>query len=76
MQYLASLIRAYLGDGSDAGVDLRYATEHRPLGTAGGVREAAVGYDDDFLVLSGDTITDVDLSDLMRHHRESGATMG
>ena len=75
VQYLASLIRSHLGDGSDAGLQLRYATEHRPLGTAGGVREAAIDFDDDFLVLSGDTVTDVDLSALMHRHRESGAAL-
>ena len=75
VQYLASLIRSHLGDGTDTGVSLRYVTEHRPLGTAGGVREATLGFDDDFLVLSGDTVTDVDLSELMRRHRESGAVL-
>ena len=73
VQHLASLIRAYLGDGSDLGVSLGYATEHRPLGTAGGVRAAASGFDDDFLVMSGDAVTDIDLGELMQVHRASGA---
>lgn len=73
VQHLASVIRAYLGDGSDLGLSLDYATEHRPLGTAGGVREAARDFADDFLVLSGDAVTDIDLSALMAVHRDSGA---
>ena len=73
VQHLASLIRAYLGDGSDLGVSLGYATEHRPLGTVGGVRAAASGFDDDFLVMSGDAVTDIDLGELMQVHRASGA---
>jgi len=73
VQHLASLIRSYLGDGSDLGLSLAYATEHRPLGTAGGVRESAQHFDDDFLVLSGDAVTDIDLSALMSVHRDSGA---
>lgn len=73
VQHLASLIRAYLGDGSDLGLSLGYATEHRPLGTAGGVRAAAADLDDDFLVMSGDAVTDIDLGALMNVHRASGA---
>ncbi|MFM7211163.1 MAG: sugar phosphate nucleotidyltransferase [Actinomycetota bacterium] len=75
VQHLATLIRAYLGDGSDLGLDLAYATEHRPLGTAGGVRAAAAEFDDDFLVLSGDAVTDIDLSAFMARHRETGALL-
>ena len=73
VQHLASLIRAYLGDGSDLGLSLGYATEHRPLGTAGGVRAAAADFEDDFLVMSGDAVTDIDLGALMSVHRASGA---
>lgn len=73
VQYMASLIRAHMGDGSDCGVALSYETEHRPLGTAGGVRAAADGFDDDFLVLSGDAVTDIDLTELVDRHRASGA---
>ncbi|MFM8530218.1 MAG: sugar phosphate nucleotidyltransferase [Ilumatobacteraceae bacterium] len=75
VQHLASVVRAYLGDGSDLGLTVSYATEHRPLGTAGGVRAAAIDFDDDFLVMSGDAVTDIDLTALMHHHRETGALM-
>ena len=39
--FLANQIRDYFGDGSDFGVEMRYATEETPLGTAGSVRNAA-----------------------------------
>ncbi|MEZ5116764.1 MAG: sugar phosphate nucleotidyltransferase [Candidatus Nanopelagicales bacterium] len=74
VQYLASLVRSYFGDGSDLGITLTYATEHRPLGTAGSVRNAAAALrDDTFLVMSGDALTDVDLTALTDFHRERGA---
>src|SRR6266511_4003609 len=41
VQFLASQVRNYFGDGSDMGVDLTYATETTPLGTAGSVKNAA-----------------------------------
>jgi mannose-1-phosphate guanylyltransferase / phosphomannomutase len=75
VQFLASVIRNYFADGSDLGVSLSYATEEEPLGTAGSVRNAAPLLDDRFLVLSGDSLTDVDLTDLMKFHEAKGAAV-
>src|ERR671931_1038075 len=55
VQFLASIIRNYFGDGSDVGVDLSYVTEQEPLGTAGSVKNAEHLLDDRFIVLSGDS---------------------
>ncbi len=71
--YLANQIRTYFGDGSDFGVQIRYATEEQPLGTAGSVRNASAELDDTFLVISGDVLTDIDLTSLMKAHRDTGA---
>ena len=71
--FLANQIRTYFGDGSELGVEMRYATEDSPLGTAGSVRNAIDELDDTFLVISGDVLTDVDLTELIQAHRDSGA---
>ncbi|MEK9663119.1 MAG: sugar phosphate nucleotidyltransferase [Candidatus Nanopelagicales bacterium] len=79
VQHLAPMLRRRLGDGADLGMSITYGTEPGPLGTAGGVRLAVAGDDDQaLLVLSGDAVTDVNLGDIMRRHAESGAqlTMG
>jgi mannose-1-phosphate guanylyltransferase/phosphomannomutase len=74
VQFLAALIRNYFGDGEELGMALSYATEEVPLGTAGSVRNAAEALRDDrFLVISGDALTDIDLTDLVRFHEENGA---
>ena len=74
VQFLAAQVRTYFGDGEDLGMALSYATEEVPLGTAGGVRNAADALRDDrFLVISGDALTDIDLTDMVRFHRDSGA---
>ncbi len=73
LAFLANQIRTYFGDGSELGVEMRYATEDTPLGTAGSVRNAADELDDTFLVISGDVLTDVDLTGLIKAHRDSGA---
>jgi mannose-1-phosphate guanylyltransferase / phosphomannomutase len=73
VQFLASQVRNYFGDGADMGVDLTYATEQRPLGTAGSVRNAAEQLQETFVVVSGDALTDIDLDEAVAFHRRSGA---
>ncbi|NNN22621.1 MAG: NTP transferase domain-containing protein [Acidimicrobiales bacterium] len=68
--YMANLIRNYFGDGSDFGVKIVYATEEVPLGTAGSVRNAMAELNDPFLVISGDVLTDIDLSSVVDFHFE------
>jgi mannose-1-phosphate guanylyltransferase/phosphomannomutase len=74
VQFLASLVRNYFGDGDELGMSLQYATEQRPLGTAGSVKNAETPLrDETFLVLSGDALTDADLTGMIDFHRRSGA---
>jgi mannose-1-phosphate guanylyltransferase / phosphomannomutase len=74
VHFLGSMVRSYFGDGEDLGMDLTYATEEKPLGTAGSVKNAAAALSDDtFVVISGDALTDIDLTALVDHHRRSGA---
>ena len=74
VQFLASMVRNYFGDGEDFGMSLQYATEETPLGTAGSVKNAEDALrDEPFLVISGDALTDIDLSDLIRYHKDNQA---
>jgi mannose-1-phosphate guanylyltransferase/phosphomannomutase len=73
LHYLADEIEAYFDTGESWGVTMRYVVEDTPLGTAGAVKMAQeLLADDAFLVISGDALTDVDLSALMNHHRSAG----
>ncbi|KKK62631.1 hypothetical protein LCGC14_3002410, partial [marine sediment metagenome] len=58
--FLASGVRAELGEGERDGFRLRYVTEPEPLGTAGGVKFAEQVLDERFVVLNGDILTDFD----------------
>jgi mannose-1-phosphate guanylyltransferase / phosphomannomutase len=73
VQFLASQVRNYFGDGADMEVDLAYATEPTPLGTAGSVRNAAEMLGETFVVISGDALTDIDLDEVVGFHRRRGA---
>ena len=73
--YMPDRVRDYFGDGSRLGVELSYYVEKAPLGTAGGVKAAAGFLDETFIVLSGDGLTDCDLSAALEFHRRKGALM-
>ncbi len=65
-------IKDHFGDGSGFGVELNYSFEDELLGTAGGVRFASHFFEDDFLVISGDAMTDLDLAAMREFHRSHG----
>jgi mannose-1-phosphate guanylyltransferase/phosphomannomutase len=71
--FLPNAIRSYFGDGSELGVRMVYATEETPLGTAGSVRNAQEELTERFLVISGDVLTDIDLSAIIAFHEKNEA---
>ena len=70
LSYQPDKIELLLGDGSDFGVNLRFITEPSPLGTGGAYRFAANEIRETTVVLNGDILTDIDLSDVLEFHRE------
>lgn len=70
--YLAETIRGHFGSGSRFGITIRYQEEPIPLGTAGGLKPLEQHLNETFIVMSGDGLTDFDLSDALRQHRQSG----
>jgi len=74
LYYLPDVVRNHFQDGSEFGVKMTYLTEEKPLGTAGGVKRAESLLDGTFVVLSGDVLTDINLSEALRFHQQKGAT--
>jgi mannose-1-phosphate guanylyltransferase len=69
--YMAGAIEEALGDGSLFGVDITYVHEKTKLGTAGSVKNAEEHLNgQDFLVVGGDHVTDVNLLELFRAHKK------
>jgi len=69
--YLASQIKNYFKDGAEFGVNIKYAVEKKPLGTAGALRNAGAHLEDEaFLVLNGDSYLEVDFLKFIQFHRE------
>ncbi|HMH51084.1 MAG TPA: NDP-sugar synthase [Candidatus Acidoferrum sp.] len=71
--YRVEDVERALGDGRDLGVRLRYVVEKEPLGTGGGVRNAADLTSGSVFVLNGDVLCDVDLTAMRRFHESRGS---
>ncbi len=68
LYYQPETIKSYFGDGSRFGVNIRYVVPQRDYGTAGAVKCAEEYINDDFLVISGDVLTDFNLTDFYNFH--------
>ncbi len=70
--YLGDKIREYFGDGGKFGVRIDYFVEEHPLGTAGALFKMPQ-LTEDFLLLCGDVIFDVDFNRLISFHKQHNA---
>ena len=74
VHYLAdALLNAYGEETLLNGMRVRLSWEERLLGTAGGVKRLARHFDETFVIVSGDALTDIDVRDLVAFHKEKGA---
>jgi NDP-sugar pyrophosphorylase family protein len=73
LNYQPRRIEEIFGDGSDAGLNIRYVVEPAPLGTAGAVRYAGESLHESVVVFNGDVLTNVDLNAVLALHRERKA---
>jgi dTDP-glucose pyrophosphorylase len=70
VNYRADLIEEHFRDGSHLGVQIGYLREDEPLGSAGALRLAGAELDRPFVVMNADLLTNVNLTALMRFHRQ------
>ncbi len=66
-------IKKFFGDGSEYGVEITYVTPLEDLGTAGAVKAAARHLDERFMIISGDLLTDFDLTAAIDFHKQKQA---
>src|SRR6202049_4710995 len=71
--FLATSVRNVLGDGSSLGIRLRFVEEPDPRGTAGALKFAESMLDERFLMLNGDVLSDIDLTEQLAQHEQTGA---
>jgi len=70
--HLGQYIKDYFGDGSRFGCDISWFTETEPLGTAGALFKLE-NLSEDFILLNGDVIFDIDFSRMIAFHKEKNA---
>lgn len=74
VNYLADTLLSAFGENTSRdGMDIHLSREEHLMGTAGGVKRLQSYFDETFVVISGDALTDVDIDALVRFHREKGA---
>lgn len=71
--YQPEIITSYFGDGTKFGVHLQYRRAEADYGTAGSVRNAADFLDERFIIISGDVLTDFDLTKAIEFHEKKKA---
>ncbi|MBM4166927.1 MAG: nucleotidyltransferase [Ignavibacteria bacterium] len=69
--YQPEIIANYFGDGSQHQVTMKFICAEEDYGTAGSVRNAAGYLNDRFIVISGDVLTDFNLSKAIQFHQEN-----
>lgn len=70
LMYHPQLIKDYFGSGKSFGVNITYFIEETPLGTAGGIKSAESFLDQSFIVISGDSITELNIKNAIDFHNE------
>jgi dTDP-glucose pyrophosphorylase len=70
VRYRADMIEDHFGDGSEFGVQIEYVHEEEALGSAGALQLVREQLDEPFIVMNADLLTNVNLSALLRYHRE------
>ena len=73
LYYQPNVIKTYFGNGKEFGVDLKYVEAEADYGTAGSVRNAAEHLDGRLLIISGDVLTDINLTKALQFHTERKA---
>jgi NDP-sugar pyrophosphorylase family protein len=75
INHLGPLIKAFVGDGDRWGLSVEYVEEDVPLSTVGPLFGLKDTLPDEFLVMNGDILTDLDYADLLHTHAMAGSSL-
>ena len=74
VNFNASIIRDYFGDGKEFGVNIDYVLEQKRMGTAGALSLLKERPSEPFLVMNGDLLTNVNFEHILNYHALNKAT--
>ncbi|REC51459.1 nucleotidyltransferase [Chryseobacterium piscium] len=75
INYLGNQLVDYFGSGESKGIDIKYVTEDKPLGTIGSILLVENFYNDDIIVMNSDLLTNIDFADFFKTYKETNADM-
>jgi len=75
VNHLADLIKAFFGNGEKFGVKIDYSMEDKPLGTIGPIASLSSLLEDDFIVMNGDVLTNLNYLDIFSFHKKNDCLM-
>ncbi len=73
LMFHPQIIKDYLGNGKSFGVNITYFIEESPLGTAGGLKAAKDFLNETFIVISGDSLTNLNIKKALDFHIKKGS---
>jgi D-glycero-D-manno-heptose 1,7-bisphosphate phosphatase len=73
VSHLSEVIMDHFGNGYDLGVDITYFKEKTPLGNAGALYQLKDRLTEDFLLINGDVLFEIDVNRFIRFHKEKDA---
>lgn len=68
-------IEKYFGDGTKLGLKINYIGGDITLGTGGAIKNAEEFFDDTFIVFTEDILSDINIADMMKFHKEKCASV-
>lgn len=71
--YKSNYIKNYFGNGENLGIKINYIEEDIPLGTGGAIKNAERFFDDTFVVLNSDIVSDLNIKELVNYHKAKKA---
>jgi mannose-1-phosphate guanylyltransferase / phosphomannomutase len=75
LYFKPEIIRDYFGDGSEFGVNIEYVLPDDDYGTAGAVKCAEYFLNEEFIIVSGDLVTDFDLNEIIDFHKKKSSQL-
>ena len=78
INHMAEIIKAFFGDGSKFGLNIKYSVEKKLLGTAGPLSLLKNELEDDFIIMNGDLLTNIDFKKIFQYqlNKKNPATIG
>lgn len=73
--YKPQKIQKYFGDGTKLGIKIEYIEQDTPLGTGGAIKNAERFFNDTFIIVTQDILSDINISDMMKFHKEKSAAV-